>query len=132
MATQIGWYIDLGTNAGGTVGWRLVSDPSAAFGIVTFATTLPENSDPCSPSGSSRIYAVNFGTGKSAFKSNDLFVNYVSADAGVVTDVRFFSVDGVPRHISGDDKGNIWKNDGDFGGAGSLRRMNWREMPVTN
>lgn len=131
LATQIGWYIDMGANAGGTVGWRIVSDPTAAFGIVTFASTLPEG-DACKPSGISRIYAVDFGTGRSVLTSGDDFINYSTAIAGVVTDLRFFSVDGVPRLIGGSDSGELKAPPGVFGGSGTLRRLNWREMPVTN
>ena len=119
------------TPARGTVGWRIVSDPTAAFGIVTFASTLPEG-DACKPSGISRIYAVDFGTGRSVLTSGDDFINYSTAIAGVVTDLRFFSVDGVPRLIGGSDSGELKAPPGVFGGSGTLRRLNWREMPVTN
>jgi len=127
LETQIGWYIELGTGGSGSVGWRVVNDPSSAFGIVTFAATLP-NGDACNPSGISRIYAVNFGTGKSVLVSGPYFTDIT----GVVTDLRFFTVNGVPRLIAGSDKGELKSVPGIFSQPGTLRQLNWRELPVSN
>ncbi|MBK6470674.1 MAG: pilus assembly protein [Betaproteobacteria bacterium] len=128
--TQIGWYIEMGTGAG-SLGWRVISDPSSAFGIVTFASTLPSG-DVCKPTGSSRIYAVSLGTGKSVLTSGVDYINYSTALTGVVTDLRFFTVNGVPRLIAGSDSGELKAPPGTFGNAGTIRRLNWRELPVAN
>ena len=131
LETQIGWYIELGTGGSGSVGWRVVNDPSSAFGIVTFASTLP-NGDACNPSGVSRIYALNFGTGKSVLVSSSTLISYFTNITGVVTDLRFFTVNGVPRLIAGSDKGELKSVPGVFTQPGTLRRLNWRELPVAN
>jgi len=128
--TQIGWYIEMGTGSG-SLGWRVISDPSSAFGIVVFASTLPSG-DACNPTGSSRIYAVNMGTGVSVLTSGTDYVNYNTSLTGVVTDLRFFTVNGVPRLIAGSDSGELQAPPGSFGSAGTIRRMNWRELPVAN
>lgn len=130
-ATQIGWYIELGTGGSGSIGWRVVNDPTSAFGIVAFASTLPSG-DVCKPSGSTRIYAVNFGTGKSVLTDADLFINYSTAITGIVTDLRFFTVGGVPRLIGGSDTGELKSIPGVFSGTATIRRLNWREVPVAN
>jgi type IV pilus assembly protein PilY1 len=129
--TQIGWYIELGTSGVGSLGWRIVSDPSSAFGIVVFASTLPSG-DACNPTGSSRIYAVSLGTGNSVLTSGVDFINYSTALTGVVTDLRFFTVNGVPRLIAGSDSGELQAPPGTFGSVGTIRRLNWRELPVAN
>ena len=131
LETQIGWYIELGTGGSGSVGWRVVNDPSSTFGIVTFAATLP-NGDACNPSGISRIYAVNFGTGKSVLVSGPDLISYFTDITGVVTDLRFFTVNGVPRLIAGSDKGELKSVPGIFSQPGTLRQLNWRELPVSN
>jgi type IV pilus assembly protein PilY1 len=132
LATQIGWTIELGNGGPGALGWRVTSDPSSAFGLVTFASTLPSG-EACNPSGSTRIYAVNFGTGRSVLTSGpDAFINYSTAVSSVVTDLRFFTVGGTPRLIAGSDTGELASLPGNYGARGGVRRLNWRELPVAN
>jgi type IV pilus assembly protein PilY1 len=131
LGTQIGWYIEMGTGGSGSVGWRVVNDPSSAFGVVTFASTLP-NGDACNPSGISRIYAVNFGTGKSVLTSATGTISYYTDISGVVTDLRFFTVNGVPRLIAGSDNGELKSVPSNLNQPGTLRRLNWRELPLAN
>jgi len=128
---QAGWYIDLGEGEG--LGWRVVSDPSSAMGIVTFASTLPSG-DACNPSGSSRIYAVNLGTGRSVLNGDAAgsFINYSTAITSVVTDLRFFTVGGTPRLIAGSDNGQLGSIPGVFGARAAVRQLNWRELPLPN
>ena len=128
--TQMGWYVEMGAGAGG-LGWRVVSDPSSAFGIVTFASTLPSG-NACNPTGSSRIYAISLGTGQSVLTAAPDLINFSTAVSGVVTDLRFFTVNGVPRLIAGSDSGELKALPGNFGGVGTIRRLNWRELPVAN
>lgn len=127
LATQAGWYIELATGAGGN-GWRVVNDPSAAFGVVTFASSLPSG-DACNPSGSSRIYAVDLGTGKSVLTSGpDTFVSFSTALTSTVTDLRFYSVAGISRLIAGSDVGEVRAIQGAFGQRRGTRFINWREV----
>lgn len=128
--SQIGWYIELGSG-GGSLGWRVISDPTSAFGIVVFASTLPSG-DACNPTGSSRIYAVGLGSGKSVLTASDSHINYSTALTGVLTDLRFFTVNGVPRLIAGSDSGELKAPSGTFSSTGTIRRLNWRELPVAN
>ena len=132
-ASQAGWYIELGLGAQGNVGWRVINDPSAAFGIVTFTATLP-SADACNPSGKSRVYAVSLGTGKSALTtpSGEPFINYWEDIEGLVTDLRFFSVQGKPRLIAGSDTGILKSVPGVFSTPLGPRRLNWRQVPIGN
>lgn len=132
VGTQAGWYIELGTGGPSSLGWRVVNDPSSAYGIVTFSSTLPSG-DACNPAGSTRIYAVDFGNGRSVLTApDDSYINYSTAMPSVVTDLRFFAVAGIARLIAGSDTGQLGSLRGRFGGAGGIRRLNWRELPTAN
>lgn len=132
LATQVGWYIELGNGTGSaSPGWRVVTDPSAAFGIVTFASTLPSG-DACNPSGSSRIYAINLGTGKSALTNGETFIDFSTAVTGSVTDLGFLTIDGEPVLLAGSDNGSLGRPPGEFSNRAGIRRLNWREVPVGN
>jgi type IV pilus assembly protein PilY1 len=50
-----GWYTDLGIDSASGVGWRVILNPQAFNGIVTFASSLTTATDPCIPQGSSRV-----------------------------------------------------------------------------
>lgn len=130
-AKPMGWFIDLGKNSANNVAWRVVSDATTFFGTVAFAPTLP-NGDACSPSGSSRIYGTDFSSGQSKLTQNDAVVSYVSGGTGVITDLRFLSVDGKVRLIAGSDRGAVQRVPGNFGTTITLRRLNWRELPLSN
>ncbi|QAZ39177.1 pilus assembly protein [Methylibium sp. Pch-M] len=127
----MGWFVDLGKNADNNVAWRLVSDPATFFGTVAFAPTLP-NGDVCSPSGSSRIYGTDFSTGQTKLTVNDAAASYVTGIVGVVTDLRFLSVDGKVRLVAGSDRGAVQRVPGNFGSTIGLKRLNWRELPLSN
>jgi type IV pilus assembly protein PilY1 len=128
---QMGWFFDfdLGPN---NVAWRLVTDPSPFFGLVAIAPTLPSIEDPCNPSGSSRVYVMDFLTGKTVLKSGTNDLNYVAPTTGVITDLRFLSVSGKPALIAGTDKGEVVKIDFDTTSMLGLRRTNWRELNIGN
>ena len=59
-------------------------------------------------------------------------INYVQVDDGVVTDLRFLSVGGKPRLITGTDSGSVRQMRGNFGSTVGLRRINWREVNLGN
>jgi type IV pilus assembly protein PilY1 len=127
--TQAGWYVEL---SGGGGGWRVVNDPASAFGVVTFAATQPSG-DACNPSGSTRIYAISLGTGRSVLTSGpNAYISYSTALTSVVTDLRFYTVNGVARLIAGSDAGEVGAIQGMFGTPPGVRRLNWRELPVAN
>jgi type IV pilus assembly protein PilY1 len=125
-STSAGWYIDLGVDT--SVSWRMVSNPVAYNGVVAFSSLLTTG-DACSPSGQSRVYAINYGTGKSVLVPASS--GYVSV-ASAVTDLRFVSVDGSPQLIAGTTKGDITKIPTDLKSGISLRLLNWREVPAVN
>jgi type IV pilus assembly protein PilY1 len=131
IAKPMGWYVDLGKNPGNNVAWRIVSDPTTFFGTTAFAPTLP-NADACSPSGTSRIYAVDFASGISKLLEAGVVTSYISGGTGVITDLRFLSVDGKVRLIGGSDRGEVKRLPGNFGSTVGLKRLNWRELPAAN
>ena len=123
--TSPGWYLDLGVDTG--VGWRLVSSPAAFNGIVAFSSLLTTG-DACSPSGQSRVYAINYGTGSSVLlPAGTAYQSFPSA----VTDLRFVSVDGSTRIVVGTD-GKPVPVKADLSKGISLRLLNWREVPAVN
>jgi len=127
--TQMGWFEDLGTGTGG-IGWRVTSDATTLLGSVAWAATLP-NGSVCNPSGDSRVYGRDFGTAITTINtdvSGTLSpVSYISI-AGMVTDLRYLSVNGKATLISGTDTGNLQKIAiNPLTGLG-LRRLNWREL----
>ena len=98
---------------------------------MAFAPTLP-NGDACSPSGTSRIYGTDFSNGLSKLTQNTTVVSYISGGTGVITDLRFLSVDGKVRLVSGSDRGVVQRVPGNFGTTIGLKRLNWRELPLSN
>ncbi|MDQ0025747.1 type IV pilus assembly protein PilY1 [Variovorax paradoxus] len=124
--TSKGWYFDLGSTS--NIGWRVVSPIETYSGIVAFPSLLTTG-DACSPSGQSRVYALNYGTGKSVLiNSPNGYIQYGSA----ITDLTFVSVDGTTKLIGGTTKGDVEKLPADLAGGVSLRLLNWREVPTVN
>lgn len=90
----------------------------------------------------SRVYAVDFGTGKTALTSTTPAANglpastsliaYNAGVTGVITDLRYFSVGGVPRLVAGSDAGGLKNIEGGFDSTPGLRRLNWRELPLAD
>ena len=126
LKTQIGWYVDLGTLGSGP-GWRVISDSTSFYGIVSFAAMAPSSSNACEPSGAGRVYAIDLGSGQSQLDGN---ASYAATEAGVVTDLRFYSVGGVPRLLVGTDTGRTSSPGVKTGAAPGVRRLNWREVPL--
>jgi len=124
-ADSLGWYLDLGTEGG--IGLRMVASPTAFNGIVAFSSLLTSG-DACSPSGQSRVYAIDFNTGRTVLASGAAFAQYGTA----ITDLKFVGVDGRVRLISGDVRGDL-RNVGFTPPAGTaLRLLNWREVPTAD
>jgi type IV pilus assembly protein PilY1 len=132
--TEIGWWFDLGTSSGR--GWRVITDPTSFFGSVSFASLLPTG-DACNPSGSSRVYVIDLGTGQSELLSGTTVLSYSTAVSGSVTDLRFYSVNDTSgnatrRLIVCSDTGVCRSPDLAPNAAQSLRRLNWRELPLAD
>lgn len=138
LATQIGWYVDLGRTGPSGPGWRVISDPASFYGKVSFAATSPSSSDACNPAGSSRVYVIDLGDGSSALTST---TGYYDGAAGVVVDLQFYSVrdpttgKSVPRLVVGTNSTTGKNLDAPpmnpLPPVG-LQRMNWREIPATD
>ncbi|KQV61096.1 hypothetical protein ASC95_06735 [Pelomonas sp. Root1217] len=140
LTTQLGWYVDLGVSAGGP-GWRVLSDPTSFYGTVAFAATSPSSTDACAPNGTSRIYAIDLGSGYCGLTGGGSNC-YVSKTDGVVIDLTFYSVNinGVGKSVllAGKDNctGNncqpVEKVDTRKPANLGLQRLNWREIQVNN
>jgi type IV pilus assembly protein PilY1 len=127
LDTEIGWYLELDS------AWRVLSDSTAFFGTVSFPAMAPSTGNVCEPSGSSRIYALDLGTGVSSLANKAAF-DASSLTGGVVSDLRFYSV-----------AGKLYLFGGTQGSAGMQKpipikefekpdatRLNWREIPLSN
>ncbi|MGM9483691.1 PilC/PilY family type IV pilus protein [Roseateles sp. NT4] len=140
LTTQVGWYVDLGVSASGP-GWRVLSDPTSFYGTVAFAATSPTSSDPCAPNGTSRIYAIDLGSGYCGLTGGGNNC-YVSKTDGVVIDLTFYSVNinGVGKSVLLAGKDNCSGNNCQpVEKVGTrtpvnlgLQRLNWREVLINN
>nr|WP_297528827.1 PilC/PilY family type IV pilus protein [uncultured Roseateles sp.] len=131
---EMGWYMNVAT------GYRVINDPAYFGGTVAFAATLPSSADPCSPSGSSIVYAIDLGTGQSRFANNATYFDPGSA----VTDVQFVETDGKPtlivsvdRKCTGDScnpncSGNLCAPPVPPPNGVGPKLLNWREVPLRN
>lgn len=124
-ADSRGWYIDLGAQGG--IGLRMVASPIAFNGIVAFSSLLTSG-DACSPSGQSRVYAIDYNTGRTALADGAPFVQSTTA----VTDLKFVGVDGNVRLVSGDVRGDLREIDFTPSTGPTLRLVNWREVPTAD
>ena len=136
-ATQIGWWHDLGTGAG-SLGWRVISEPTSFFGIVAFSAMLP-NGDVCNSSGVSRVYAIDVGDGESPLiNAENNTLAYSDAITGVVTDLRWVSKNNPTtgqsklQLFAGNDKGDIKPLKVRPLTSRGMRRLNWRELPLAD
>ncbi len=124
LSSEIGWYLDLGKAASGP-GWRVITDSSAFFGAVTFASMVPKATDACDPSGDSRLYSIDLGTGQSELKGR---ISYLEFN-GVVTDNRNTAFDGKNKIVVGLSSGKNPIAETEPQPEQKLRRLNWREVP---
>jgi type IV pilus assembly protein PilY1 len=130
-SNQGGFWLNLGTTSGN--GWRVISEPSGFYGVVSFASMLPDSSNPCEPAGRSRVYSFDLGSGQSRLinDSGELIAFSTLVD-GVVIEQRTLSVDGKARYIVCNDLGECKPPPVREMGATGLRRLNWRELPLAD
>ena len=111
---------------------RVISDASSFYGVVTWAAMLP-NTDACNPSGISRVYSVDVGTGESQLlDATGATIAYSTELSGVVIEHRTYSVNGTPRLIVGNDLGASRSLNRRALPPPGLRRLNWRELPLAD
>jgi type IV pilus assembly protein PilY1 len=128
-ATSNGWYYDLGT------GWRVVINPTDYNGNVAFAA-LATTTNPCSPTGSSEVYVLNYATGTSVLSptlaNSTIPAAYFTTTTGVIK-LEFVtsnnSSSGV-EVIAGTTAGPPQKVPANLTGAISTRLLNWLEVPT--
>ncbi|SDD73945.1 type IV pilus assembly protein PilY1 [Variovorax sp. CF079] len=128
---SMGWYTELGTST--TSAWRLVPNnhPTYSRGIVAFAAFMTAG-NPCSPSGISRIYAIDIGNGKSTLlNTSDAIVSYIET-ASAITDLEFVKVGNKVRLVAGDSTGKVTNQRFMPPPSQSLRLLNWREVPTVD
>lgn len=130
-ASKGGWWFNLGVAAAGN-GWRIVSEPSAFYGVVTVVAMLP-NTSACNPSGVSRVFSFDLGSGQSQLIDDDgNTIAYSDELGGVVIEHRTYSVAGTPRLVACNDLGTCTGLRRRDPGATGLRRLNWRELPLAD
>ena len=94
--------------------------------------------DACNPSGTSRIYSINLGTGQSDLLAADgtTTIAYSSAVDGVATEQRSYGVEDNGKFkrvlVVGNSKGGAKGVSTKQPMALGLRRLNWRELPLAN
>jgi len=130
-AQPMGWYHDLGAASTGGIADRINVMPTVNNGVVGVAVNRP-NGDACSPSGTSYVFGVSFGTGQSVLTSNGNVIATTATVSGVVSDIAFKNVGGRVRLYTGRSTGAVTNLPGTFSGAGTLKRLNWREVPTMN
>ncbi|HMX09687.1 MAG TPA: PilC/PilY family type IV pilus protein [Burkholderiaceae bacterium] len=131
-AQPMGWYYDLGTDATSGIAERITIAPTVNYGVVGVAVNLPD-SKPCTPTPTSRIFAVNFATGKTALTdSSGTAIAMTTFASGLASDLAFKNISGRIRLISGRSNGQVDNLPGSFSSAAGLRRINWREVPTIN
>lgn len=129
-ATQMGWWVDLGTSGSGQA-WRMITDPSSFFGVVTWASMLP-SADACSPGGISRVYSVDVSSGESQLLNPDDTVTPFVAYSNVVIDHRTYSVARRSVLVVGDDAGKSGRVRRRAPTMLGLQRLNWRELQLAD
>jgi type IV pilus assembly protein PilY1 len=129
----MGWYTDLGIDAGSGIGWRMVVDPSAFNGIVIFATNLTTATDPCNPKGSGRVYAIDYATVQSVLQPTVAGPNPPFDPLFAVLNLRLASVNGNAEILAGGNSSNgppIQQVPANLTGTLATRILNWREIPT--
>src|SRR6185437_2016143 len=132
LAGTVGWYTDLGIDAASGIAWRVVLNPQAFNGIVTFATSLTTATDPCSPQGSSRVYGVDYATVDSVLlpPSPGGFIPPYNQYTVAAINLRFTGANGSPEIVVGFTKGAPEKVSASLTGTLATRILNWREIPT--
>jgi type IV pilus assembly protein PilY1 len=129
---SMGWYTDLGIDPASGIAWRVLLNPQAFNGIVTFATSLTTATDPCSPQGSSRVYAIDYATVDSVLQPTVAGNPIPSFDLYTVAaiNLRFAGANGVPEIVVGFTNGLPEKVAANLTSTLATRILNWREIPT--
>jgi type IV pilus assembly protein PilY1 len=129
-----GWYIDLTASTGTSdASERVNITPTVNNGVLGVGVNKPD-ANPCSPSGSSYLMALSFSTGKSALvnSTGTVIAKTPSVADSIVTDLTFKNIGGRIKLVTGGSDGSVSSVAGNYGGSGSLKRLNWRQVPVSD
>jgi type IV pilus assembly protein PilY1 len=126
-----GWYYDL------PAGFRVVSEAVTYNGIVAFAALSMSSANPCSPQGSSDVYALNYATGVSVLNPNSTSTTTPAPYqyfALAVNDLQFVSNNGTVELIAGTTGSPTsppgpYQVPGNYAIPPAALLLNWREIP---
>jgi type IV pilus assembly protein PilY1 len=132
-----GWYYDLPAR------YRVTTMPVSYNGIVAFAALVP-TTDPCSPQGSSNVYAVDYSTGQSVINSTTsgsttpatdvsfgtAITNLKIVDTNATIGTNGTAAGGTPELIACTTTGACSQVGVNLTGTLSTRLLNWREIPT--
>ena len=122
-----GWYVDLNATGSGPAE-RVDINPTANYGIVAFAANTPLG-DVCNPSGTNRIFGIDFGSGTSVLiDTSNVVVASSNALPGVATDISITNVAGTLHITAGSSTGDVANIPGNLSGAGVFKQLNWSEV----
>lgn len=127
-----GWYHDLAAPATSTSpSERINVTPTVYNGVLGVAVNKP-NGDPCSPSGSSYVLALAFSTGKSVLSdsSGTVIAKTATVSDQILTDLEFKNVSGKVRLVAGRSDSSVTSPPGTYSVSGSVKHLNWREIPT--
>jgi len=128
-STAKGWYYDFTAT-----GERVVYNQTITryYGQVAFATFIP-STDPCSPSGASNGYAIDFSIGKSTVLNTlnnsttpAAYMHFGSA----VTSMSYVSTSAGLELIAGQTSGDVAKVPTSPLAVNATRLLNWTELPT--
>ena len=127
--TAKGWFIDLGQDASSGIAWRIVINPAAYDGTVSFAALLTSG-DACNPQGTGEIYSVNYATATSILTSAP--AGYYAVPSAVVN-LTYVGINGTSGSnaelIAGLANGSVIKVPDNLVSTIATRLLNWRELP---
>jgi type IV pilus assembly protein PilY1 len=100
---------------------------------VEFTTMLPDNADACRPSGKSRVYVIDLGTGQSMLQAADnSTIAFGENNLGTGTEQFSLSVEGKRRFYDCNTTGGCAQRKIKDLSTPPLRRLNWRELKLAN
>lgn len=126
-----GWYVDLATSSSGGSSERVTVNPTVNYGVVAFAANTPVG-EVCSPSGTNRVFGIDYATAKSILTTSagsSTIIDASSVLGGLATDLSITNVAGTLHITEGTSLGVLGNVPGNLTSSSSLKQLNWFEMP---
>lgn len=127
-ANPLGWYHDFAVVT--PIAERVLTTPTFADGIVAFSADLPSGAV-CTPSGTYHLFATALTTGKSLLLDTVGISQGFISGTGLSAEVSLVSVNGKLRLYGSGSDGSLLQAPGNFTTANTFRRLNWRDIPMT-